>query len=330
MDRVTVSSDRWQLYRLLSDPTRLRLLALAAVEELSVGELAELLGESQPNVSRHAAPLRKAGLLADRRQGTRTLIRLAPGTRSDAVVLDALATGRELCEQDGSLGRIADVVSKRDDRTREFFAQPGHGDGSLGICPELPAYLSALAPLFPSRALAVDAGTGDGSWLDVLAPIFERVVALDRSEAQIERAKQRSAERGFSNVEFLCEPLGAGSAKRVLGSGADLVVASRMLHHAPLPREAMNELVALAREGGSVLVIDYAHHDDERLSEQQADVWLGFEPSELRELASGAGLVDISVTDVPRAFSRGTSDGHIPWICLLGRRASGARPKSKR
>ncbi|MCA9645920.1 MAG: ArsR family transcriptional regulator, partial [Myxococcales bacterium] len=282
MDRVTISSDRWQLYRLLSDPTRLRLLALAAVEELSVGELAELLGESQPNVSRHAAPLRKAGLLSDRRQGTRTLIRLGTGTRNDAVVLDALATGRELCEQDGSLERIADVVSKRDDRTREFFARPGHGDGSLGICPELPAYLFALAPLFPNRTLAVDAGTGDGSWLDVLSPIFERVVALDRSEAQIERAKQRSAERGFNNVEFLCEPLGAGSTQRVLGKGADLVVASRMLHHAPLPREAMGELVALAREGGFVLIIDYAHHDDERLSEQQADVWLGFEPEELR------------------------------------------------
>lgn len=329
MDRVTLSSDRWQLYRLLSDPTRLRLLALAAVEELSVGELAELLGESQPNVSRHAAPLRKAGLLSDRRQGTRTLIRLGPATRNDAVVLDALGTGRELCEQDGSLSRIADVVARRDDRTREFFAQPGHGDGSLGICPELPAYLFTLASLFPNRGLAVDAGTGDGSWLDVLAPIFERVVALDRSEAQIERAKQRAAQRGFENVDFLCEPLGAGSVQGVLGEGADLVVASRMLHHAPLPRAAMSELAKLARVGGHLLVIDYAHHDDERLSEQQADVWLGFDPAELRDLASGAGLVDITVSNVPRAFSRGTSDGHVPWICLLGRRKSGA-PGSER
>ncbi len=320
MERITVASDRWQLYRLLSDPTRLRLLALAAVEELSVGELAELLGESQPNVSRHAAPLRKAGLLSDRRQGTRTLIRLGQATRNDAVVIDALTTGRDLCEHDGSLARIAGVVSRRDDRTREFFAQPSHGNGSLGICPELPAYLFALAALLPKRALAVDAGTGDGSWLDVLAPLFDRVVAFDRSEAQVERAKLRVTERGFTNVELMCEPLGAGAAKSLLGEGADLVVASRILHHAPLPRDAMRELVSLVRPGGQLLVIDYLHHDDERLSEQQADVWLGFDPDELKDFATSAGLSQIAVSHIPRAFSRGTNDGHLPWICLLGRR----------
>ena len=101
---------RWQLYRLLSDPFRLRLLALAAVEELALGELAELLGESQPNVSRHAAPLRQAGLLAERKQGTRTLVRLPSEALSDAVVGDAVASGRSLCEADGSLERVADIV----------------------------------------------------------------------------------------------------------------------------------------------------------------------------------------------------------------------------
>src|SRR3954465_3583476 len=84
---------RWQLYRLLSDPFRLRLLALAAEEELALGELADLLGESQPNLSRHAAPLRQAGLLSERRQGTRTLVRLNAAAKSDPVVCDALFAG---------------------------------------------------------------------------------------------------------------------------------------------------------------------------------------------------------------------------------------------
>src|SRR5262245_34061265 len=123
MQALPAGDSRWQLYRLLSDPTRLKLLALAAEEELSVGELAELLDESQPNISRHAAPLRQAGLLSDRRQGTRTLIRLADGARGDAVVADALEAGRKLCAADGSLGRVADVVLRRDAKTREFFAR---------------------------------------------------------------------------------------------------------------------------------------------------------------------------------------------------------------
>ncbi len=159
MQTVPGSETRWQLYRLLSDPVRLRLLALAAEEELSVGELAELLGEAQPNVSRHAAPLRQAGLLTDRRQGTRTLIRLSESVEGDPVVDDALAAGRRLCQADSSLERVAEVVASRDARTREFFAEPATTE--VAVSAELPVYLAAFAGLVEPRGLAVDAGTGD-------------------------------------------------------------------------------------------------------------------------------------------------------------------------
>jgi ArsR family transcriptional regulator len=118
---------RWELYRVLSEPARLRMLALAAEEELSIGELADLLDESQPNVSRHAAALRQAGLLSDRREGTRTLVRVAPEAARDAVVADALGSGRALCERDGSLARIAEVVRAREAAAHEFFERPGRG-----------------------------------------------------------------------------------------------------------------------------------------------------------------------------------------------------------
>ena len=68
---------RWELYRILAEPVRLRLLALAAAEELTIGELADLLDENQPNVSRHLAPLRQAGLVLVRKQGTRARVRIA-------------------------------------------------------------------------------------------------------------------------------------------------------------------------------------------------------------------------------------------------------------
>src|SRR5438132_998342 len=119
----TPASTRWELYRVLAEPMRLRLLALAAEEELAIGELAALLGESQPNVSRHIAPLKQAGLVLVRRQGTRALVRMAEAAGADAVVADALASGRRLCEGDGSLGRIDDVLRERDRVAREFFAQ---------------------------------------------------------------------------------------------------------------------------------------------------------------------------------------------------------------
>src|SRR5688572_20316779 len=290
MDALPID-DRWQLYRLLSDPTRLRLLALSAEEELSVGELAELLAEPQPNVSRHAAPLRQAGLLADRRQGTRTLVRLASGAAADPVVADALATGRRLCAQDGSLDRIAEVVAHRDARAREFFAQPVPSE--IGVSPELPTYLFALAGLIGPRALAVDAGTGDGMLLDLLAPLYGRVVAIDRSAAQLTRARQRVTAHGYRNVELIEDHIGGSEVVRAVGAGADLVVATRVLHHAPRPRQSMQELFRLLCPGGKLLVIDYVRYEDERFQEQQADVWMGFSPAELTDHAEAAGLVDV-------------------------------------
>jgi DNA-binding transcriptional ArsR family regulator/protein-L-isoaspartate O-methyltransferase len=311
---------RWQLYRLLSDPFRLRLLALAAVEELALGELAELLSESQPNVSRHAAPLRQAGLLSERKQGTRTLVRLPPAALSDAVVRDAVAAGRELCEADGSLERVAAIVRGRDAKTREFFAKAARGVEQLGLAPELPAYLAALGALLPQRELAVDAGTGDGALLDLLAPLFERVVAVDRSAAQLERAALRVKQRGYPNVELVQAELGDSELRALVGHGADVVVAARVLHHAPLPRIALSELATLLRPGGKLLVIDYARHTDEQMRDAQADVWMGFEAEELVNLSREAGLSEPRVVPIPQSYAVAASDGHVGWQLLVASR----------
>src|SRR5512141_675381 len=98
LDGSIAPHTRWELYRVLAEPVRLRLLALTAEEELAIGELADLLGESQPNVSRHVTPLKQAGLVAVRKQGTRALVGLRDEVRGDAVVADALASGRALCQ----------------------------------------------------------------------------------------------------------------------------------------------------------------------------------------------------------------------------------------
>jgi DNA-binding transcriptional ArsR family regulator len=317
------AESRWALYRVLSEPLRLKLLALAAEEELSVGELAELLGEGQPNVSRHAAALRQAGVLSDRRHGTRTLVRLAQAAAEDPVVFDALAAGRKLASADHSLQRVAAVVRSRDARGREFFASPPSQQGPE-LARELPAYAAALSAVVETRGLAVDAGTGDGALLDVLAPVFERVVAVDRSRAQLERARRRVALRGYANVEFACAEADGEQLQKMVGRGADLVVASRVLHHAPLPRVMVAALVRLVAPGGKLIVIDYARHDDDELREQQADVWTGFEPAELTAFAADAGLAGVAVRRLPAGYVSGSVDGHLGWLLLEGTRGSGS------
>ncbi|MGH7438747.1 MAG: ArsR/SmtB family transcription factor [Polyangiaceae bacterium] len=315
------SPPRWELYRVLAEPLRLKLLALAAEEELSIGELAELLGESQPNVSRHAAALRQAALVRDRREGTRTLLRVAPEVTGDPVVTDALASGRALCEGDGVFARVADVVRAREAAGREFFARPRAPRDARADAPpsEIAAYIAAIAPLIPRRSLAVDAGTGDGPLLEVLSPIYERVIAIDRSDAQIALARERTVARGFANVTLLRAELDGKELRRVVGPGADAVFASRVLHHASQPARVVVQLASLCGAGGSLVLIDYARHDDESMREQ-ADAWLGFDPAALRRFARAAGLTDVHVTKLPAPFCGDGPDKHLPWQVLVARK----------
>ena len=313
---------RWELYRVLAEPVRLRLLALASEEELAIGELAGLLGESQPNVSRHLTPLKQAGLVLVRREGTRGLVRISEAAAADPVVADALGSGRALCEADGSLARIRDVLRDRDEVAREFFDSRAQLPG--GTTPAEPAdatsaYVAALARLLPSRALAVDAGTGDGALLDVLAPAFERVVAVDRSGAQLDRARARVARHGYSNVLLLKAELGAPELRGHVGAGADVVFASRLLHHAPRPVDLVRQLSQLVKVGGGVIIIDYGLHDDEGMR-SEADLWLGFDPAELKRFAREAGLEDAEVIKLPAAWCGKGKDSHLPWQVLVSRR----------
>jgi ArsR family transcriptional regulator len=313
--------NRWELYKILGDKLRLRVLAAAAEEELAIGEIAEALGESQPNISRHVASLRALGLLADRKQGTRVLVRVPEALQRDAVVNDALATGRTLLEQAG-VERIASIVARRDVAGREFFARQESSPLEPTLAEELPAYLAALSALMPRRSRAIDAGTGDGRLLDALAPIFDEVIAFDREPARLARAEQRVAAAGYTNVTLVEADLhDPASAARLRGLGsADAVFASRVLHHAPRPAETVAHIAELVAPGGALVVLDYAPHDDEQMRESQADLWLGFTPDELAGFMRAAGLTHVATRELPAAFRGAGPDRHLSWQVVSARR----------
>jgi ArsR family transcriptional regulator len=94
-------------------------------------------------------------------------------------------------------------------------------------------------------------------------------------------------------------------------------MAARVLHHAPLPRVALGELLALLSPGGKLLVIDYARHTDEQMAAAQADVWLGFDAGELLDLSREAGFVDSKVFPIPQSYAASAMDGHVGWQLLV-------------
>ncbi len=312
-----------ELYRLLGDSGRLKLLALCAAEELSVGEIADILDESQPQISRRSSPLRDMGLLLARKDGTRTYLKAA--AHDDAVLADALLEGRRLCEQDGSLAKLPAVVAAREESNQRFFddEEPAADAATPSLEDTNPflAHLAALAPLLPSRKLAVDVGCGDGFLLDVLAPLYERVIAVDRSPAQLARAARRVRERALAHVRLWNGRYDDAELYRQVDEqgGADLVYASRVLHHASRPAQALSAFSRLLREGAHLVLLDYLPHDDEALREV-ADVWLGFPEHELTKLCKEAGLEVLAQTRVPDAWHPLGPDHHLHWQALVARR----------
>ena len=328
---------RVDLFRLLGDEDRLRLLALCAEEELTVGELASLIGESQPQVTKKSQPLREAGLLTARRDGTRTLLRahVAP----DVVLGAALEEGRMLCTRDGSLARVAGVVAQREDVSRRIFDQPAAEAEAAPADRELLGWLAILAPLLTPAAhgaggarssanreaagadrdrlgtgtgpgLAIDVGTGEGALLPLLSPLFDRVVAVDRSPARLARCGARIAQWGLPNVRLREGDVDDPALVQEIAQrgGADVVVLARVLRYVARPQDVVAAAARLVRGGGHVIIVDYLPHDDESLREQ-GDVWLGFPPDKLRAHLAGAALEVIALRPLAALVLAARHDG---------------------
>jgi SAM-dependent methyltransferase len=312
---------RADLFRLLGDEDRLRLLALCAEEELTVGELAVLLGESQPQITKKSQPLREVGLLHARRDGTRTLIRTP--IQDDVVVDAALQEGRTLCSKDGTLARVAGVVAQREESSRRFFDEIAPAEAIASIAgSSLAMWLPVLAPLLPRTELAVDVGTGEGTLLPLLSPVYDRVVAVDRSASRLARCAAMIAQQGLPNVRLREGDVDDASLLQDISQrgGADLVVMARVLHHAARPQDAIASAARLLRTGGHLAIVDYLPHDDEAMREQ-GDVWLGFAPDKLRgwmsEESRGAASASLNTTSFDVVVAKPFPSHHQPALQII-------------
>ncbi len=327
-------SERADLFRLLGDEDRLRLFALCAEEALTVSELAELLGESQPQTSKKAQPLRAAGLLVARKDGTRTYLKAATDVAAAdaAIVAVALEEGRRLCQRDKSLARLPRVLLAREDSSRRFFDDEAVVDAAV-VTPGALAFLPMLRPLLGARAegVCIDVGAGDGLLLPLLSPLFSRVFAVDRSPSRLAACARLVADNDLGNVRLLegdvADPHGFSAVYEAAfhAGGAAVVVVARTLHHAARPADLLGACARLLREDGIVVVVDYLPHDDETMR-AQGDVWLGFAPSSLAAHCAEAGLC--VVANAPMTAVPGHADSHLAWQWSAAVRSSASSSSS--
>jgi SAM-dependent methyltransferase len=296
--RPTTTARTAALFRLLGDEVRLRLLRVLSLEQLNVTELTGILGLAQSGVSRHLGLLKEAGLVTESRTGGFSYYRIAPHARDG---INGFGHVWPLLERE--FAAAATTPAGRADEARleevrrlrkENFDEHGAGEERRQIVPgrSWAAWARALAHLLPPMDVA-DLGCGEG-YLTLEASRFARkVIAVDRSEAVLVRAKDLARRRRRTNIQWKRGELEKLPLK---DASVDIALLSQALHHADDPSNALAEAVRVVRPGGRVLLLDLRRHDEHWVRERLGDRWLGFEDAELQRLLEEAGLKDVKVT----------------------------------
>ena len=287
--------------RAIAEPTRLRILALAARGPFCVSEFTEILGQSQPRLSRHLRLLHEAGLLERLREGANAWYGMPPEGSAGAMLARAVLA--HLPEGDAGLAgdarQAARVLAERAREATESFRRAGaewDEMRALGLPAE--AVEAALAGLLPRGGLGrlLDIGTCTGRLLELLAPRIAAGLGVDASRAMLALARARLARAGLSH----CTVRLADMYRLPLADASfDAVVMQMVLHHAETPAAALAEVARVLRPGGLLIVVDLAPHANADCLQRLAHRWPGFADGEMRRLLTGAGLTAGGAVAVP-------------------------------
>lgn len=275
-------------FRALGDPTRLRIFALLRRMELSVGELAQVLGQSQPRVSRHVRILADAGLTRRRREGSWIFLALADDTPVEPLLsaLDGLLAA-DWAEEDAT--RLDQVRAERAEAAQRYFdAHADEWDAIRSLHVPEREVESAMAAVLGDRAIGrlVDLGTGTGRMLELFGKEATRVLGVDRSPEMLRLARAKLA-GAVPNAELRQGDL---TALPLPDAAADTVILHQVLHFVPQPGPALAEAARLVACGGRMLIVDFAPHDHEELRTRDAHQRLGFSDEQIAGWVAAAGL----------------------------------------
>jgi ArsR family transcriptional regulator len=277
--------------RAMAEPTRLRLVVLCSRGELTVSELIQILGQSQPRVSRHLKLLCEAGLLDRFREGSWVFYRLSQSGPASALARQLVGA----CDESDTmialdLKRLAAIKRQRADLAITYFrenAAQWHHIRSLYIDErEVEAALVEIIIAVAPRDL-LDIGTGTGRVLEVLAPHVEDALGIDQSREMLSIARVNLERAGVENASVR---LGDMYQLALPDASFDAVVVHQVLHYADRPGAAIAEAARVLRPGGILVLVDFAPHELEFLREEHTHRRLGFADTEVSGWCRAAGL----------------------------------------
>lgn len=307
------------LFRLLGDEARLRLLRVLSRERLNVTELTGILGLAQSGVSRHLGLLKDAGLIEEEREGGYTYYRVAPAAADGVGLWPVLEAQFEVASADAAVraddARLQEVLRLRKENF-ETHAGPDTRDArQLVPGRSWAAWSRALGRLMPPLKVA-DLGCGEGYLTIEAARWASRVIAVDRSEVVLRRARGLARRRRVRNVIW---KRGELEHLPVNDAAVDVALLSQALHHSQNPARAVAEAARITVAGGRVLVLDLRSHDEQWVKAKLGDRVLGFDDEQLRTLLVDAGLHDVRV-------GVGARKAGDPFTVLIASGSKGGQP----
>jgi len=275
----------------LADPTRLRIVSLLRVMELSVGELAQLLDQSQPRVSRHVRILAEAGVLERRREGSWVFLTVSEGHRSAAMfkLLDSWCdetSAALFCMDEANLQQVRS--DRAEAASRYFAAQAGIWDSIRSLHVAESEVERAIDEALGDRPLGrlVDIGTGTGRMIELFSPRADEAIGIDRSSEMLRLARVKLEAAGISSSlrqgDMYALPLPDESA--------DSIIIHQVLHYAHSPAAAISEAARVLTKSGTMLVVDFAAHEREELRSTDAHIRLGFDDQAMAGWFASSGL----------------------------------------
>ncbi|MBA2467304.1 MAG: metalloregulator ArsR/SmtB family transcription factor [Sphingomonas sp.] len=279
------------LFQALADPTRVRILALLRIMELSVGELALVLGQSQPRVSRHLKILSDGRLVERRKEGSWVFLTLADPERTGPMfaLLDCWADEPARALFDADAARLEAVRADRAEAASRYFsAQAEMWDSIRSLHVAECEVEQAIERALDHRQLGrlVDIGTGTGRMIELFGPRAAQAIGIDRSSEMLRLARVKLEAAGITSSlrqgDMYALPLADGSA--------DSVIIHQVLHYAHSPAAAIAEAARVLTPGGTLLIVDFAAHDREELRTSDAHIRLGFDDVVMSGWFAAAGL----------------------------------------
>ena len=282
----------------LADPTRCRMLLLLEKHELTVSELCAVLQMPQSSVSRHLKTLADDAWVLSRRDGTSRFYSM-PVDSLDGAASRLWLIIREQASTAAASGRderrLRGVLNRRRAKSQEFFASAAGEWDQLrqGLFGDGFAFWAVLG-LIDHTLVVGDLGCGTGQLTETVAPFVRRVIAVDGSADMLDAARRRLA--SADNVELRQGEL---EALPLAEGELDVAMLSLVLHYAPDPQRALDEVARVVRPGGRLLVVDMQPHGREEYQQQMGHVWLGFSEKQIARFLAGAGFDDVRMRALP-------------------------------